>query len=291
MSSDCNVTSFRFSTLFGVRGRYDCEVICTSYLRVYLPDSHFSEEDKARWAARSEDPVPTGMPSAQRWLVRATLPTGDWTSAEGCFRRELNGAVYLCPWRLRLRVLTALLAFRGSVPEEVADAFVPTDQAEGAARELASLGEDEPETRSHILHANWHVPLRWFACFEDSERILTEDRSGLRVRYETVLSKAVIRLEKAKGTLETSLMDEGVVEAVAELGAWLEQFPSEGLLELDYAGVASMFEADDLVDDRSAAEVAICLEALESGDLARAGSTFESLTDRWSRLRAREAAN
>jgi hypothetical protein len=282
---------FPFFDLFRSRARYDCEVICTSYLRVYLPDSEFPEEDKARWAARNEDLSPTGMPSAQRWLVTATLPAGDWTSAEGCFRREVNGAIYLCPWRLRLRVLTALLAFRRSVPEEVAGQFVPTEQAEGAARELASLGADEPETRSHILHANWHVPLRWFACFEDSERILTEDRSGLRVRYETLLGNAFVRLEKAKTTLETSLMEEGVVEAVAELLSWLEQFPSEGLLELDYAGVASMFEPDDLVDDRSAAEVAICLEALESGDLARAGSTFESLTDRWSRLRAREAAN
>jgi hypothetical protein len=266
-------------------------VISTSYLRVYLPASEFSEEDKARWASRSEDPIPTGMPSSQRWLVTATLPGGDWTPAEGCFRREVEGVGYFCPWRLRLRVLTALLAFRGSVPEEVADAFVPRGQAEGAARELASLGEDEPEVRSHILHANWHVPLRWFACFEDSERILTEDRSGLRVRYETSLSRALNRLQKAKNILEGSLMDESVIEAVAELSAWLEQFPIEGLLELDYAGVASMFDPDDLVDDRSAAEVAICLEALESGDLTRAGSTFESLTDRWSALRAREAAN
>jgi hypothetical protein len=266
-------------------------VIPTSYLRVYLAESQFSEGDKARWLSRSEDPVPGGMPSSQRWLVTATLPGGDWAPAEGCFRREIEGVAYYCPWRLRLRVLTALLAFRGSIPEEVADAFVPREQAEGAARELASLGEDEPEVRSHILHANWHVPLRWFACFDDSERILTEDRSGLRVRYETTLTRAQTRLQKAKGVLETSMMDDAVIEAVAELTAWLEQFPNEGLLELDYAGVASMFDPDDLVDDRSAAEVAICLEALESGDLARAGSTFESLTDRWSALRATEAAN
>jgi hypothetical protein len=266
-------------------------VITTSYLRVYLPASEFSEQDKARWASKVGDPVPSGMPSAQRWLVSATLPEGDWAAAEGCFRREIEGVGYYCPWRLRLRVLTGLLAFRSSVPEEVAEAFVPIQQAEGAARELASLGEDEPDVRSHILHANWHVPLRWFACFEDSERILTEDRSGLRVRYETTLRRALARLGRAKDVLEGSLMDEGVIEAVTELTAWLELFSGDGLLELDYAGVASLFEPDDLVDDRSAAEVGICLDALESGDLARAGSTFETLTDRWSALRAREAAN
>jgi hypothetical protein len=258
---------------------------------VYLPASEFSDEEKARWASRSEDPTPTVMPSAQRWLVTATLPGGDWAPAEGCFRREIEGVGYFCPWRLRLRVLTALLAFRGSVPEEVADAFVPREQAEGAARELASLGADDPGMRSHILHANWHVPLRWFACFDDSERILTEDRSGLRVRYETALSRALARLQRAHTVLEGSLMDEGVIEAVSELASWLEQFPAEGLLELDYAGVASMFDPDDLVDDRSAAEVGICLDALESGDLTRAGSTFETLTDRWGSVRAKEAVN
>ena len=273
------------------QGRYHVVVICTSYLRVYLPASAFSEEDRSRWAAREEDSLPGAMPSVQRWLVSAMLPEGDWTKAEGCFRREADGVAYFCPWRMRLRVLTALLAFRTSLPEEVADAFIPSDQAEGAARQLASLGDQEPETLSHIVHANWHVPLRWFACFDDSERILTEDRSGLRVRYETTLREALARLHRAKEILEGNLMDESVVEAVADLTAWLEQFPTDGLLELDYAGVASMFDPDDLVEDRSAAEVGVCLDSLQAGDLARAGTTFEVLTDKWGAIRAREAAN
>ena len=188
-------------------------------------------------------------------------------------------------------MLAGLLAFRGSVPEEVADAFVPRAEAERAAHELAAIGEGDPEMRSHILHANWHVPLRWFAAFDPSERTLIEDRRGLRIRYEARLADAQRRLGRALEILESSPIDEGVTEAVRELTAWLNEFPPEGLLELDYAGVSAAFESDDLANDQSAAEVWICLDALASGDLVRAGETFETLSERWTEIRALEVVN
>ena len=188
-------------------------------------------------------------------------------------------------------MLAGLLAFRGSVPEEVADAFVPRAEAERAARELASMGERDPDLKSHILHANWHVPLRWFAAFDPSERTLIEDRRGLRIRYEARLDDAQRRLRRALEILGSSPIDEGVTEAVRELSAWLDEFPPEGLLELDYAGVSAAFESDDLVNDQSAAEVWTCLEALASADLARAAETFEALSERWTDIRAVEVVN
>src|SRR3712207_8353667 len=111
-------------------------------------------------------------------------------------------------------MLAGLLAFRNSVPEEIAEAFVPETQARKAAHELASLGEESPGVRSHILHANWHVPLRWFVAFDDGERILTEDSEGLRIRYETSLAEATGRLETALEILEESWVDDGVVDEI-----------------------------------------------------------------------------
>lgn len=213
------------------------------------------------------------------------------TAADGAFSRRVEGEVLICPWRTRLRMLAGLLAFRGSVPEEVADAFVPASEARRAAHELAVLGEEHPEVRSHILHANWHVPLRWFAAFDDGERILTEDKAGLRVRYETTLNEGRGRLARAQSVLEGSLIDESVTEAVRELAGWLEAFPEDGLLELDYASVASTFTDDELLEDRSAAEVAACLEALAAGDVVRAGRTFSTLTERWTEVRSLEVLN
>ncbi len=188
-------------------------------------------------------------------------------------------------------MLAGLLAFRGSVPEEVADAFVPEAEATRAARELAAMGEDDPAIRSHILHANWHVPLRWFAAFDPRDRILIEDRRGLRIRYEASLSEAKKRLARALEILDNSPIDEGVIEAVRELSGWLDEFGDEGLVELDYGGVASAFAEDDLVNDQSAEDVWACLDALASGDFARAGDTFESLTERWTEIRSLEVVN
>ena len=266
-------------------------MIRTSYLRVYQPLSSFSADERERWLELLEGGDTEARPQ-QRWLIASSLPSADVTgSAEGAFSRKVEGELLVCPWRTRLRMLAGLLAFRGSIPEEVADAFVPESEARRAAHELAVLGEEHPDVRSHILHANWHVPLRWFAAFDDSERILTEDKEGLRVRYETPLNEGRARLDRAQSILEGSLIDESVTEAIKELVGWLAAFPEDGLLELDYGSVAGTFTDEELLEDRSAGEVAVCLDALSAGDVVRASRTFSTLTDRWTEVRALEVLN
>ncbi|MGI8775038.1 MAG: hypothetical protein ACR2KQ_08530 [Actinomycetota bacterium] len=267
-------------------------MVRTAYLRVYQPLSAFPAGERAGLLEPPEEDDAKEQLASRRWLLHHALPpNGDEAPREGAFMRELDGETLICPWRTRLRMLAGLLAFRGSVPDEVADAFVPEGEAHEAARELAELEANQPEVRSHIIHANWHVPLRWFAAFDDSERILTEDRRGLRVRYEARLSDAHARLTRAIEVLESSWIDEGVTSAVKELRAWLGEFTEEGVLELDYGSVAGIFPDEVLVEDRSAGEVQGCLEALEGGDVVRAGEVFAALTDRWTEVRAREVVN
>lgn len=212
--------------------------------------------------------------------------------AESAIVVKADDAVLICPRRTRLRMLAGVLAFRNSVPEEVADAFVPETEARRAAHELAQLGEVQPDLRSHILHANWHVPLRWFTAFDDSERVLTEDQDGLRIRYETTVAAAKLRLARGVGILEEAgIAEDGVIDAVRELSEWVDGFDDEGMLELDYGSVASIFDPDDLVEDRCAKLVWQCLEALEENDLARAAKIFDMLSERWGAARAREVVN
>lgn len=265
----------------------------TSYLRVYEPLALFPIEEQARWADRSGEEDGLEVSASRRWLITAVLPGRDASSAldDGAYIRRIGDRLLVCPWRIRLRMLTSLLAFRTSVPDEVADAFVPIKEAERAARELAAIDAETPEVRSHILHANWHVPLRWFGAFEDGERILVEDKAGLRVRYETSISKARIRLRHTLRVLTGSEMEEGVTEAVRELLDWLSAFSDEGLVELDYGSVACMFEDEELLDDHSAAELYQCLQALEDGDPLRAGRIFGTLSERWGEVRALEILN
>lgn len=268
-------------------------VIKTAYLRVYQPVDAFSEEERDHWIAPSAESEVREVFAARRWLLSAALPDNPPIvgGTQGAFVRRVGDQVLVCPWRTRLRMLAGLLAFRNSIPEEVAEAFVPEEEARRAAHELATLGEQHPDVKSHILHANWHVPLRWFAAFDDSERILTEDKDGLRIRYETRLQEANLRLRNALTILENSWIDESVTGAVRELVEWLEDFRADGLLELDYASVATMFGDEDLLEDRSAGEVATCLEALEAGDVLKAGRLFSTLTDRWTEVRAQEVIN
>ena len=268
-------------------------MIKTAYLRVYQPLSAFPADERAQWMESGHDPEAIDTSEGRRWLLAGALPDRSDLAAptEGAFLRQIDGTTLVCPWRTKLRMLAGLLAFRNSIPEEVADAFVPEGEAHKAAHELAVLGDSRPEVRSHILHANWHVPIRWFAGFSDSERILTEDKDGLRIRYEADLALAKTRLARCVAVLEETWIDDGVTAAVRELVEWLDGFGTEGLLELDYASVAAMFSDEDLLEDRSAGEVAACLDALEAGDLLRAGRLFTGLTERWTEVRAREVVN
>lgn len=266
----------------------------TAYLRVYQPISEIGgrAEEHEAWLATPED-EPGDVLTSKRWLLRTDLPSLDPLPGpiEGAFVRKVEGQVLVCPWRTRLRMLAGLLAFRGSIPDEVAEAFVPEEEAHRAAHELAMLEENHPEVRNHIIHANWHVPLRWFVGFDESERILIEDRHGLRVRYEAPLNLAKERMSKALKILETSWIEESVTESVRELRSWLGEFTEDGLLELDYGTVAGLFTHDELLEDYSAAQVWTCLDALESGDVVLAGSTFGALTEKWTEIRALEVMN
>jgi len=267
-------------------------MVRTSYLRAFEPLEVFPQEERGRWLAHSEPADSTAGAASRRWLVSSALPDGGLAEVdEGAFVRRLGEAVLICPRRTKLRMLAGLLAFRGSVPEAVAEAFIPESQARRAAHELAVLGDHHPHVRSHILHANWHVPLRWFVAFSDSDRILTEDKGGLRIRYEVAMGQAKKRLEHALSVLEESWLDEGVTEAIRELTSWVGEFSDNGLLELDYGSVASTFEPEVLVDDHSAAELAASLEALEAGDVTRSGEIFSEVADRWTQVRTLEVMN
>jgi len=63
------------------------------------------------------------------------------SSAEGDHAdvRTVDGEVYVCPWRTRLRELASLLSLRESTAPEMVDAFVPESEAKRAQRELARI--------------------------------------------------------------------------------------------------------------------------------------------------------
>jgi hypothetical protein len=269
-------------------------MVPSSFLRVYEPLDEFAPKERTRWQAYIERGA--RLPSKVMYRDIAfedSKQTGMLHPlvAEHAFVRRVNGAWYVCPWRVRLRMLVGLLAFRNNLPGEAAEAFVPEDQAERVIEELERLRRDDPDMRANIASAPWHVPLRWFVPFDDAEKIMTIENGTTRVRYETDWVTATVRLQRAVDVLKSSGLPEGVVETVEELNEWMAEFPRGSLIELDYGSVADLFSQEDLELDRSAGEIWASIEALETGDFQEASRRYSELMQWWSRVQALESAN
>lgn len=270
-------------------------MVPSSYLRIYEPLESFAPREQERW--RGYISAGARLPSTISYrdiAFEESRQTGMLHPlvAEHAFVRRVNGVYYVCPWRVKLRMLVGLLAFRNNLPsEEAAEAFVPGNQAERVIAELEKLRQDDPEMKANIASAPWHVPLRWFVPFDDAEKLVTIEAGKTRVRYETDLETAQGRVGRSLGILGASGMPEGVVGAVAELNEWINEFPKDSIIELDYGSVADLFGEEALELDRSAGEVWASLEALEVGDLEEATSRYATLVEWWGRVQALESAN
>ena len=200
---------------------------------------------------------------------------------------EWNGESYVCPRRPRLRMLEALLGFRDSYPGITSDQLIPGWVAERAAAELDNMVEVDPDIRSHIVSSPWHVPLRWFAAFDQSEReIYQNDAGASAIRFRTSLANATERLTHALDVVGTAGFQDSVVDPLRELVDWLLRFPEDSVLELDYAGVASLFSEGDLAMDETASDMRSSLTALDDGDLDEAGINYARAAGRWARAQA-----
>jgi hypothetical protein len=268
-----------------------------AYLRVYQPLAAFPPRERAQWAAYLEagQVLPATLlvgREERRGLARALgIEPGD--DREHALVERVGDVVYVCPLRTELRTLQSLVAFRSSVPDEVADAFVSARDVERATRALEAWNRDQPASRSQIQQATWHVPLPWFALFGADERRLVAPGPGQqpRLTYQTAMPKARARIARALSILQELMDDAEMVVAAEELREWLHGFDADSLVQLDYGGLAKAVPFADLVDDRSAADVWEALEALEEGDLDRSSELYRRLSERWSTVRGRESSN
>ena len=251
-----------------------------AYLRVYMP-------------AERVGYYPEHLPPADggRVLTRGMFGVWDEAPSDDAFITEHRGRRYVCPRYPRLRMLEGLIAFRNTYPGLTASLLVPERVAEAAVRELERI-HSRGRVRSHILTSPWHVPLRWFAAFVPDERELVDlGGDGLTIRYRALLGDALRRLRRVVDVLDEAGFEEHVIDQVGDVVTWLEGFPADALVELDYDEVAHLFPDGDLVVDDSAAEVAALVEALDEGDLERAGEAYATAVSRWAHAQSIAHAN
>lgn len=248
-------------------------MIPAAYLRVYLPENHAGS-----WPAHVTGPT--------RRIIRAgeTFVWGE-PGSNDAFVAEWKGSRYVCPRHPRLRMLEGALAFSNSNANP-RSLLVPEPTAEHIASELASLRSEVPNARSHILTSPWHVPLRWFIPYDAEDREMYNAPDGHSIRYRTTVGEAVPRVKRAAAIIEQAGFDESIVEQIRELHEWLRDFASPGLLELDYARVASLFSDADLALDDSSELVNASLAALKELDYDRAGRAYGRVAERWAKAQA-----
>jgi hypothetical protein len=247
-------------------------VILSAFLRVYLP------ADRAGGFEVHRDPAGAATVARADHHFLWAEPTVD-----DAFRAEWEGRSYVCPRFPRLRMLEGMLAFSNAYPGAH---LVPPSEVESAVRELSQLRASSPAARSYILTSPWHVPLRWFSIFDPDERELYQTADGLSIRYRCTVEEGMERVEHSADVLDDAGFDESIVEQLRGLSDWLDGFPAEALVELDYAGVARLFSDGDLTLDESAAEVATSLEALVRHEFEEAGTAYAAVATRWARAQA-----
>jgi hypothetical protein len=285
-----------------------------AHLRVYEPLGALPEDERKRWATYVESGHAPSRPllmarehEAALAAALAVPPKVDFGRGEQAFVRHLDGLTYVCPTRLQLRVWEALEDFCSRLPDEILEAFLPAPLCASAELAHDTWVSTNPDVRPGILSSTWSVPAPWFALFEAEERrlVLGERRSasaptpgalaqtGLdrALVYLTAMSRARRRAARALHVAQRSLGDGPAVDALDEIGRWLEEFHPHSLVELDYGGLVHLLDDEALSADTSVAEIGEALEQLAKGEVVAAGELYEGVVARWRAVAALEHAN
>lgn len=268
------------------------EMVPSAYLRVFQPLDAFEGEEQLRWERYlvSNRWLP-GSPRRYRDHAKGGL--GLIAPAEGDHAevRVVDGRTYVSPWRMRMRVLAAGLAFRETRPIELSERFLSKKDAKRVARELRRLRRRDPLAVAFCHQSPWHVPIRWFALFADEERWLGEDEHGqLRLRYRTSARKALRRAGQTIPLLRRS--DLGPIgDLLMDLHEWIALFDVRSLVELDYGGLCDFLTWDELDDDRSVRDLGLALEALARHEFPRSAEIYQGVLSHWAEIRGHELLN
>jgi len=285
-----------------------------AHLRVYEPLGSLPQDERRHWSAYVESGHAPSRPllmarehEAALAAALAVPPKVDLGVEEQAFVRHLDGLTYICPTRLQLRVWEALEDFCSRLPDEILEAFLPGSLCASAEIEHDAWVAAHPDVSPGILSATWTVPVQWFALFEAEERrlVLGERRSSVAsspgapaktgldraLVYLTAMSRARRRAARALHVAQRALGDGPAVDALEEIGRWLEDFHPHALVELDYGGLVHLLDDEALSADTSVAEIGQALEQLANGEVVAAGELYEGVVTRWRAVAGLEHAN
>lgn len=264
-----------------------------AYLRAFEPLDSLPASDRERWDGyvSSGAGVTTGQALAveARTAVTRAVTGRPRHGRDVALVRRAGPRVLVCPVDLELRNAVAAVAFRQTVPPQVADAFIDPVE-DSSARAVIARASRPP----HIREATWSVPLQWFTLFDPAERhhVDPAEGRGPRLTYLTANAAALERLDRVVTTVDQRIEDADPLLAIlADLMDWAEQFSLDSILELDYGGITDLVAPAVLAADHSCRDVWSSVEALDRGDALAAAAHFAALRARWADLRATPRTN
>lgn len=265
-----------------------------AYLRAFEPLDAFPAQERERWSSYVAQGEGVSRPEAiatEEAVSTSRLLHGRFPDSQDdlALVRRVGQRVHLCPLQLDLRAAAALNEFRRSVPDVVADAFLPDERARRDLERLARSGRTP-----HTLDAPWALPLHWFVAFDPDDRHLVDppEGRGPRIVHLTTADQAAQRLSRAIEIVEATLEDgEEVLAALADVAAWIDGFDERTIIELDYGGITRLLDPAQLERDHTCEDVWNALESLGDGDLLGAAAYYGVARSRWSSLRHKQHAS
>jgi hypothetical protein len=266
-----------------------------AYLRIYEPLAAFPEEERQRYEALRHSGVASSRMALDReeraCAVHAAVRSSLDLPEGQVLLETVDGLLYVCPLRTRLRALIAAGEFRSGMAEAVADAFLPPRLAEQAETDLERWRRRVPGMKVCVVSCTYLVPLPWFVPFEPGERVLVTGAGERSMRYVAPMSGARRRTARALATLRRALPDAPTVAGLEQLGRWLEEFHPHSRVELDYGALVDLLTDDELRADVSVADIAESIVALGEGRGSDAGAAYERVIGRWRPLQQLETAS
>lgn len=274
----------------------------SSTLRVYEPLSAFPEEQRAAIQAAGEravsraavenaellaslgritrsggDPFPTGRTD----LVRVTTAPGgnDGTDDAGA---DAAPALLYCPSQLVLRAGLAANALMEGIHGPLAELLIPEEQRDRHQERIDQVKARDGSVRVHTRASTWGIPFSWFSLFMESDHKDVVEASGriITVRVWATITDALERARYAVANLALAAPDLDMLDDLAQLTEWLEQFHVESMVELDYGAVA-----DKVYPDDSPMDIRLGIECLAEGDMTGAAAAYRRLASRWIPIR------
>lgn len=245
----------------------------TAQLRVYVDVDDLPSREREHWRAYVEagrgltrveaDEAQARMAVSYVLAAPVRVPSGALVRRAG--RRRL-----VCPLDLETRTSWAWGRLQDEVSPSVLRELVQDEDARRALDRAARSAR--PPT---ILDNPWSVPLQWYLLFDPEEHRRTDppEGRGPRSRFVTTVGQAADRVDRAIRVVTEAVPadPDGTLVGAVELAGWLDGFPDEAVLELDYGALAEDLPAPQ---DHACADLHRAVDALESGDLLEAVTAY-----------------